>query len=64
MNSKLTGAGVAESEAVQKNALPFSPISSDMKTNVVQHVPRINERERESEREFQVPSFCLTFGQF
>ena len=49
MNSKLTGAGVAESEAVQKNALPFSPISSDMKTNVVQHVPRINERERERE---------------
>ena len=46
MNSKLTGAGVAESEAVQKNALPFSPISSAMKTNV-QHVPRINERERE-----------------
>ena len=50
MNSKLTGAGVAESEAVQKNALPFSPISSDMKTNVVQHVPRINERVRESSR--------------
>ena len=43
MNSKFTGAGVAESEAVQKNALTFSPISSDMKTNV----PRINERERE-----------------
>ena len=58
MNSKLTGAGVAESEAVQKNALPFSPISSDMKTNVPACPKDQRERERERVREsFRFPAF-------
>ena len=41
MNSNVRGASVVEEE-VKKNTLPFSLLRIDMKTKVVQLVPRIN----------------------
>ena len=63
MTSKVIGEGDDEEDDVQKNLIDISTykqrlLSTDMKTKVVQHVPRIKLEN------FTDPSACLTFGHF